>query len=110
MHFHTHHAAFRESAQAVEVEVPEPRMPSPDRVGTCVHSQAHRLGDSHCQLVHTVRFPPDLCQELSLPITHSEEPVLDQHLAAILIELAQADDLRVQPGYVVHPGDGPVLV
>jgi hypothetical protein len=51
---------LRQSAQAVEIEVPEPDIPSQRRVGSRVYCQTHRLSDSGGKLVHLVGPTLDL--------------------------------------------------
>ena len=50
-----------------------------------------------------------LVEETTLPVAHAQDTILDQHLAATLVELAQADYVRAQARDVVHPRDRPML-
>src|SRR5664279_48017 len=106
----THHAALRQPAMAFKVEVAEPRVPGPRRVRASQCRVAHRLRHPGCEFVQPGRTSLNFDEEPALPVPHPENSSLDQHLAPGLVELAQADDVRVQPGYPVYPLDGKMLV
>src|SRR5664279_1780952 len=106
----TYHAASRQPAQAIEVEVAEPCMPGPRLIRASQCRVAHRLRHPDCELVQPGRTSLNFDEEPTLPVPHPENSSLDQHLAPGLVELAQTDDVRVQPGYPVYPLDGKMLV
>ena len=77
--------------ERIKAEMAELGMPQPRILGVpCC--QAHRLLHLQVEQVQPVLGPLHLGKKALLPVPDPEDAILDQYLAAVLIQLANADD------------------
>lgn len=103
-----HHLLPAQLAQRVEVQVPEPLMPQP-RAVVATRGQTEWSGDGDAQQVETVRRPLHPCKKTLLLVPDVEKAVADADVAAILVELTEANNVGVEPRDEVHSRKRSVL-
>jgi hypothetical protein len=72
--------------------MPIPRVPPPGSV-VCVRRQAHGSADVDVEGVQAVGGTLHLGQKTPPLIPHTQDPVLDQDLVLVLVQLPQTDDV-----------------
>lgn len=103
------HSLAGELAQRAEVQVAVAAVPPPRVLGVA-RGQTHSAADVELQLVEPIPSAGDPHEEFVASVVDGERAIVDLHSAAGLIKLAQADDVGLEPGYVIHPGQRAVLV
>ena len=86
-----HHLLVAELLQGLEVEVPKALVPPPGVVVTA-GCKTHGLRHLHVEDVKAVGASVHLDEKATMAIPDTQDPVLDLHARAVLIQLAQADD------------------
>ena len=103
-----YHLLVAELLQGLKVEVPKALVPPPGVV-VAAGCKTHGLRHLHVEDVEAVGASVHLDEKATVAIPDTQDPVLDLHARAVLIQLSQADDGVPQRGDVVDTGEQPVL-
>uniref|UniRef100_A0A0A9DUI7 Uncharacterized protein n=1 Tax=Arundo donax TaxID=35708 RepID=A0A0A9DUI7_ARUDO len=103
-----HHVLATQLAKRVEANVPIAGMPAPGIV-VLLCREAHRACDVEARDVEPIPPTVHLGDEMALAIPDAQDAILNQHLRATLIELADTDDAVLQARNEVDVGERLVL-